>query len=218
MAELLGAVFDLDGLLVDSEGLKFRSITEVLAGYGVELFEDEFIERWIGRGYGFREGIERHGLMEHHDAIHARQTEVYLKLIHDELELMPGARYALKELKRRGMKLALATASRVQFMEATVEKFALMEHMDAVISGSEITTSKPDPEIYLEAVSRIGLAPDVCVAFEDSNGGVESAKAAGLFCVAVPNRYTEEMDLSRADLSIGSLERAVWAVDKLSTI
>ena len=55
MAELLGAVFDLDGLLVDSEGLKFRSITEVLAGYGEELFEDEFIERWIGRGYGFRE-------------------------------------------------------------------------------------------------------------------------------------------------------------------
>ncbi len=218
MAELAGAVFDLDGLLVDSEGLKYRSITEVLAEYGEELFEDEFIERWLGRGYGFREGIERHGLMEHHDAIHAKQTEVYLELIHNELELMPGARYALKELKSRGMKLALATASRPQFMEATMEKFSLMDYMDAVISGGEITTSKPDPEIYLEVVKRIGLEPGECVAFEDSNGGVESARAAGLFCVAVPNRYTEGMDLSKAHFIIGSLERAVWAVDRLSSL
>jgi HAD superfamily hydrolase (TIGR01509 family) len=129
---------------------------------------------------------------------------------------MPGAVDTMAGLRGRGLKLALATGSRKEFMDATVKRFGLMEYLDAAVSGSEVRANKPEPDVYLEAAGKLGLEPRACVAFEDSRGGVESAKAAGMLCVAVPNRYTAGMDLSPADLRIPDLTRGVWAMEELS--
>lgn len=215
MPPLKGAIYDLDGTVVDSEGLKFCSLVETLGEYGVELDRDEFMSKWVGRGPGFTEGLERHGLIVHYDDIWRRQTELYMGYIEGELELMPGLIASMEALSGRGMRLGLATGSRRVFMDATMERFGLDRHLEAAVSGSDVPANKPAPDVYEEAVRRLGLVPGECVAFEDSRAGMLSALSAGLWTVVIPNDFTVHMDLSDAHVRMGSLEDALEAVEVL---
>ena len=174
MPPLKGAVFDLDGTVVDSEGLKFRSLVETLGEYGVELDREEFMSKWVGRGLGFTEGLERHGLIVHYDDIWKRQTELYMGYIEGELELKPGVIASMEALSERGMKLGLATGSRNVFMDATIGRFGLDRYLEVALSGYDVPANKPAPDVYEGAVRRLGLVPGECVAFEDSRAGMLS--------------------------------------------
>ena len=87
-----------------------------------------------------------------------------------------------------------------------LERFGIHEHFDAIVSREDVTRTKPDPELYRMAIQRLSVSPRESIAFEDSTNGIRAAKAAELFCVAVPNPLTADLDLSEADLQLPSLE------------
>ena len=100
----------------------------------------------------------------------------------------------------------MASSSRGAWIQKVLAELGLERQFDATAGGDEVRRAKPDPDVYLLAARRLGAAPEACVALEDSQHGVRSAKAAGMACIAVPSPLTRQMDFSAADLVVGSLD------------
>lgn len=125
------------------------------------------------------------------------------------LELMRGAEPLVTSLHERGVRLAITTSAVRSSIEVILDRFSLRDHFELIVEGAEVVHGKPDPEAYLVTARRLRVRPAACVVFEDSQVGVESAKRAGTYCVAVRNpaaRLTQ--DLSSADVILDSLEQA----------
>jgi len=118
---------------------------------------------------------------------------------------MGGVRDYVADAKRMGLLLAVASSSSRAWVLGHLERLGLGAQWDAVRTRDDVARTKPAPDLYLSAVAALGVAPEEAVAFEDSANGIAAAKDAGLLCVAVPNALTAGMDLSRADLRLGSL-------------
>jgi HAD superfamily hydrolase (TIGR01509 family) len=128
------------------------------------------------------------------------------KALCDEYQtLMPGAVELLERLKTQGLRLAVVSSGRKPYVESVLEKWGLRKYFDDIIGGDEVTIGKPGPEPYLNALKDLCLLPADCVVVEDSQSGIESAKAAGCYCIAVRNPNTPPQDCSRADLVVDSL-------------
>ncbi len=115
----------------------------------------------------------------------------------------PGFHELVNRLAQAGMRLALASNSDRIHVDRVVDQLGIRGFFDLIVTGDQVPQGKPGPDIYLLAVSQLNVLPRECVALEDSQPGIESAKAAGLYCIAVPTLFTRHQDLSRADL-IGS--------------
>lgn len=205
----IGVVFDLDGLLVDSEGLQARAFAIALAPFGVAL-DDETFSRFVGIStwQNFRDLARIHPhLAPHLEEIQARKDRAYQDLVEREMRPMPGARSLVESLHRSGIPMAVASSSPRADVKASLSWAGLSAWLDRIAAGDEVARPKPAPDLYLRATEMIGLAPSRCVALEDAQAGVAAAKAAGLACIAIPNRYTRHHDLSRADLILPSLEQ-----------
>jgi HAD superfamily hydrolase (TIGR01509 family) len=125
-----------------------------------------------------------------------------------DLSLLPGVERTVRALHQRGLVLAVASSAVRGSIEAILRRFRLRELFALVVDGSEVARGKPDPEAYLLTARRLGVAPGECVVFEDSQVGVASAKAAGMYCIAVRNRHAQQrQDLSAADAELESFEQ-----------
>jgi HAD superfamily hydrolase (TIGR01509 family) len=135
-----------------------------------------------------------------------QRREVYYREMTAMQSLLPGVEDYLNEARARSMKLAIASSSRRQWIVEHLDRLGIpADQWDALVTREDVPQTKPDPGLYLEALRRIKLRPEEAIAFEDSHNGVRAAKAAHLFCVAVPNPMTAKMDLTMADLRIDSL-------------
>ena len=121
--------------------------------------------------------------------------------------LLPGAAWLVDELLRRGMRLAVASSSRTEWVEVCLATLGLLSKFHAIVTGDMVKHGKPDPEIYLKAAAALGFAPERCLAIEDAPKGVQSAYRAGMTVVAVDTPYTAGLDISEADARIPSLDR-----------
>ena len=200
-------VFDFDGLILDTEIPVLESWQRVYREHGVELPMDTWLETIGTSDHDFdpfahlqelvgrpleREPLQANRIL-HRDAIlHAQHT-------------LPGVREYLAEARQMGLKLAVASSSRRAWVVGHLERLGIHEHWDAVKTADDVERTKPDPALYLAAVSALGVQPAEAVAFEDSRNGVLAAKAAGMWCVAVPARLTLGMDFTEADLVVDSL-------------
>jgi HAD superfamily hydrolase (TIGR01509 family) len=204
-ANLIEAViFDMDGVLVDSEPLQYEAYRRVFADHGAVVERDEFIRLWVGRGSVLHEHIERHGLRVSVEEVRRSKKTVYDELVREKLKLRPGLLGLLRRLHRQ-LLTALASSAHPDSVSVVLEKFKLTEYFDAILTGGDVEHNKPHPEIYLKAAERLGVAPEQCLALEDSTAGVTSAKAAGMRVIALPHEYTRGQDFSRADLLITDL-------------
>lgn len=184
-----GAIFDMDGVLVDSERLYMRFWQEACAFNGFEMTGEMALSlrsnspetaipkfrMWFGESadyYGIRE-LRRKLMAEYIDK--------------SGVDLKPGAQEIIEYLKQKGIKTALATASPVKRARHYLEPHGLFDKLDAVVSGTSVPRSKPAPDIYLAAAGLLGIPPHECIAVEDSPAGVVSAKTAGCFTVMVPD-------------------------------
>jgi HAD superfamily hydrolase (TIGR01509 family) len=200
-------VFDFDGLILETEIPVLESWRKVYDDHGVVLPLDVWMEtigtadhdfdpfahlqELVGRPLD-REPLQQNRIL-HRDAIlHAMET-------------LPGVRDYLEEARRMKLKLAVASSSRRRWVLGHLQRLGIHEHWDAVRTADDVVRTKPDPELYLAAVDALGVEPREAVAFEDSENGVKAAKAAGLWCVAVPAELTLGMDFSQADLVLGSM-------------
>lgn len=136
----------------------------------------------------------------------------------EKISLMPYAKEAVELFKSNGLKIALASGSPWKEVMLKLRNTSLSGLFPLVITGSDVERGKPYPDIYLLASKRLGLRPSECISFEDTQAGVESAKAAGLKCFAIPCEYTRQQDFSKADGIFESLEEAVRMVHGMHLI
>jgi len=202
------AIFDMDGLIIDSEPLWREAEIDVFGSLGVPLTDamcrettglryDEVVRYWHARFPW--EGAD--------DEVTSRLLGAAQSLIVERGKLMTGARDAIVGLHENGLRLAIASSSPMTLIEAVVERFGLGEYFAVLHSAEDEYAGKPDPAVYVTALSMLGVDAHECVALEDSVSGVRSAKAAGAIVVAVPDpEAARDPGFAEADLVLSSLE------------
>ncbi|MGI9225426.1 MAG: hexitol phosphatase HxpB [Woeseiaceae bacterium] len=203
------AIFDMDGLLIDSEPLWREAEVEVFGSVGVPL-TDEMCRETTGmrhdavvRYWHERYPWDEPGLEE----MTANLVEAAQSLIVERGVLMAGAEKAIRILHQHGLRLAIASSSPLSLIEAVVKKFELSNYFPVLHSADDEKFGKPDPAVYLSTMSTLGVSPGECVALEDSVSGIRAAKAAGAFAIAVPDPVTvDEPEFAEADVVLSSLE------------
>jgi HAD superfamily hydrolase (TIGR01509 family) len=208
-------IFDMDGVIVDSEPYSMQALVDILRQYGVEPTEND-----LRRSYGrrvrddFVDYFSRYGVTADVDTAIAHKHARYYHLAAGHLQPFPGVMSLLKHLRHCGYHLALASSGDRVKVAFGMQALGLNGVFEAIVSGDDVTHSKPDPEIYLTAAQRLGVPPAACIAIEDAPAGVEAAKRAGMRCIAVTNSVGREQ-LHKADLIIDSLERDLSSVLRL---
>jgi HAD superfamily hydrolase (TIGR01509 family) len=204
-SSIQAVVFDMDGVIVDSESYSMRALVDVLREHGIEPTEDER-QRSYGRRVtdDFRDFFARYGVAADLDVAVARKRARYFELAAGNLAPFPGAMALIARVRRSGRRLALASSGDRAKVAFSMNALALDGAFEVVVTGDEIARGKPDPEIYLTAATRLGVAPAACVAIEDAPHGVEAARRAGMRCIAVTNSVAREQ-LANADLVVASL-------------
>lgn len=202
---MIALLFDLDGLLADTERLHSRAYREALAEIGVEVSEEEYGEHWIRRGLGIAEMCALRSVTHSPEVLRARKAVLYDQLVRATVQPMPGARALLERLEGK-VPMAIATSCFRDAADAVLETLGFHRFFTAVVTGSDVTRPKPAPDLFLEAARRLSTPPARCVALEDAEKGVRSALAGGIRVVAVPNEHTRHHDFSRATLVVESLE------------
>ncbi len=202
-------VFDMDGVLIDSEPVHYES-TRI-------LFEDEF-------GIPFPESANteflgstdrcmfetlkaRHQLQPPLEEIISRRKALYMDLLErDGLPWRDGIRDLIADLSESGYRLGVATSGLTRIVEPTLKAGNIRHLFEVVVTGDDVPTPKPAPDIYLEAARRLAIDPARCVAIEDTDVGVRAAKAAGMTVIAFPNSTTRGMDFGPADVVTQKVE------------
>jgi putative hydrolase of the HAD superfamily len=200
-------IFDFDGLIVDTETARYYAWKEVIESHGAELPLSVWHEN-IGLPSEAFDPLEylkkRARTPVDLEAVRKRKNEVFWSRMEGE-SLRHGIKEYLEEGKRRGLKMAICSSSPRKWIEQNLPRWGIDGQFDAIVTGSDVEKIKPDPELYLKVLALLQLPAESCIAFEDSPKGVQSAKAAGIFCVAVPNSITLETDLAGADVKVHSL-------------
>lgn len=201
---LRGLVFDFDGLICDTETSSYETAREIYAEHGVELT----LERWQTRigthGWHWLADLEAAvGPLSNFDALVERRRLAHRERLEAELS-MPGVDEFTAQAVEAGLTLAVASSSTIGWVTEHLDRLGLLDRFTSISTSEDGVPAKPEPEVYLRALQAIGVEPDEAIAFEDSPNGVAAAKAAGLVCVAVPNRMTKSLDLSAADAIVGS--------------
>lgn len=209
--QLAAVVFDMDGLLVDTETLSFRAWTAHLArDYGVTLDEALYatmvgtteLESWtIARD---KLGLPV-VLPNDFPQLSTAANALYREELAQGVEPMPGAVELAQACRAAGLRVGIASSSSLAQIERVVHWLGLATSFDALTSGHEVPHSKPDPAIYRLACARLGVPSSAAVALEDSRPGVLAARAAGLRCLVVPNVHTRDHDFTPASRVVPSL-------------
>lgn len=216
MPQKPGAViFDMDGLMIDSEGNQSVSYEKVLREHGVEpQYDAHGVIQVVGMRAvdNWKRLKDKHDLAASVEELMARKKEIYHALLREGVQIQPGLIELLADLKTKDIKRAIASSSTRGSIDLVIGHLGLHDYFDAIVSGEDVIHGKPAPDIYLKATRLIDVSPGDCVALEDAGEGVAAAKAAGMKVIAVPNLYTEKQDFSEADLVIGSLQELSWDV------
>jgi mannitol-1-/sugar-/sorbitol-6-/2-deoxyglucose-6-phosphatase len=209
-------VFDMDGVLLDSEPIWRAVEREVFAGLGIEVTEAELMRTMgvriadVVAGWYARHPWEGPTPQEVAEEIVERVADT----IRREGRLNDGAVEAIDHFHGLGLPLALASSSPMRLIRAVLSMGGLEDRIDVVLTAEEEERGKPDPAVYLTAARRLGVAPERCLAIEDSLTGIRAAKAAGMVCIALPEHPAEEARDAGADLVLDSLKELddrIWA-------
>jgi HAD superfamily hydrolase (TIGR01509 family) len=205
-------IFDMDGLLLDTETLWHEAEVELFARHGATFTWDDKMAV-IGTSYDFTAQYfaERLGRPpEEGDALVDEMVELMHERVRRQVEARPGARELVDGLRRLDeVRLGLASNSPRFLVDDALAAAGLGDAFEAIVTSDDVEHAKPAPDIYLAACERLGVDPSQSVALEDSASGVAAAKAAGLTCIAVPQ--FAETDVSAADQVVESLEELLHA-------
>jgi beta-phosphoglucomutase len=202
-------VFDFDGVLADSEPLHLRAYQEVLSPLGVTLTRDDYYARFLGYNDEemFRKLAEAQGRkMDEREleALIAEKCLVFDAAVETANVLYPGAAACIERMAA-AFPVGIASGALRHEIEAVLRRGGLERHIRFIVASGETPNSKPAPDPYRRAAELHGLPPAECVAVEDSRWGIESAKSAGLSCIAVTHTYPRE-GLTMADRIVASLD------------
>ncbi|MGH2507089.1 MAG: HAD family hydrolase [Ktedonobacteraceae bacterium] len=206
---LQALVFDFDGLILDTEWPEFQVWQELCLEYQVELA----LETWlpcIGTG-ATTKVFDPHTYLEAQIGYALNRVEIAARCrlrnraLIDAQPILPGVEALLHEAKRRGLGLAVASSSTRTWVDGHLQRLGLAQYFDLLICGSEVARTKPYPDLYLAALSQLGVSASQAIAFEDSLNGMRAAQQAGIFCIVVPNLLTQHLVFEPLDLQLPSL-------------
>lgn len=206
---LRGVIFDMDGVLCDSEPYMIRAAQPLyVERYGLTIGPEAF-EPFYGCGdIEFICGPpEQQGVVVDRDALMTAFFQSYFRLVEGDMQALPGVVDLVQRVHERGLPMAVATSSEGRKLEANLAVIGL-DHawFDALVCAADVKRKKPAPDLFLVAAERLGIDPAHGVVVEDSISGVQAAKAAGCMCVAVRTNYGEaELREAGADVVIADL-------------
>ena len=208
-------IFDMDGLLIDSEPFWRQSHKTVLAAYGHEVTEDD-VRAAAGKRTADQVAIwqERFGFTEpSNEAVTDQIVDDVIKAIHTHGKPLAGVNQLIKELHVHNMPLAVASSSSERLINVVLDRLGVKDYMQAVHSGENEKRGKPFPDVFLATARSLGVRPEDCLVFEDSLNGVKAAIAAGMRCIAVPEEPYEAQAFidAQAERIISSLEEIHWS-------
>jgi beta-phosphoglucomutase len=201
-----GVLFDMDGVLVDSEEFICRAAIGMFRENGIDVKPEDFLP-FVGMGENkYLGGVAlKYWMNADIEEIKLRTYQLYEKMVKGKLKPLPGALDFIRKCRHNGFKLALATSADRYKMEVNLKEMGLSESsFDTTVNGLEVERRKPFPDIYIEAAARLGLRPEECLVVEDAVSGVKSGKAAGCKCLALTTSFKAE-DLKEADWICGTL-------------
>jgi HAD superfamily hydrolase (TIGR01509 family) len=207
--QIKAIIFDFDGLIADTETAFLQSWQEVFDRFGVD-FPYEKILSSVGADLDAI-GFDPYTLLETALGYPPARAKVEAARAAREMELarqqptLPGVREYIADALRLGMRLAVASSSPCRWVEGHLDRLGLSSHFSAVKTADHVERIKPSPLLYQAALQALGLAPEQAFAIEDSLNGLHAAKGAGLFCVIVPNAFTDALSFDGADLKLSSL-------------
>ncbi|MDD5696593.1 MAG: HAD family phosphatase [Candidatus Pacebacteria bacterium] len=205
-------LFDLDGTLFKTEAYQIKAWDEVLKKRGITVSPKDYF-KYIGKTAleVEKDLIKDFGLDIQEGELEKEKEELILKWFRGEdLELMPYAREALEFFSNQpDFKLALCTSGSEKEVVCKLKKNNLSDKFDVIITKDDVSRGKPAPDVYLEAMERMGLQGYQCLAIEDTEHGLEAAKRAGAFCFAIPQEFSLGQDFSKADKVLESLKDVV---------
>ena len=199
-------IFDFDGLIFDSETPDFISWQETYADFGVELSRDVWNQH-IGT-ITFNPYLHLDELVGRpldRQAVWAKRKARDNELLAAQT-ILPGVEAYLAEARQLGLKIGLASSSNHSWVDAHLQRLGLFEQFEVIFCSDDVgDVGKPDPAVYLAAIAALQIEPNQGLALEDSPNGVTAAKGAGLWCTAVPNQMTRDLNLDHADYRLNSL-------------
>ena len=199
-------IFDMDGVIINSEPLHFQVEKELLEELGGNLTKEAH-ESFVGTtDYNMWKKLkEQFNLKPSVEEIIEMKKERFLSRI-DEVKLTENFIDFMLILYNEGFPMAIASSNNRKIVDAVVKKFRLDKYMKFIISGEEVKKGKPDPEIFLTAAKKIDVSPQGCLVIEDAENGVKAAKAAGMKCIGLKNIGSGNQNLSEADLVVNSFK------------
>ena len=205
-------VFDFDGLILDTEEPVYRSWLEVYQAHGEELPFERWVQIVGSTTTGFHpqhhleERLGRALPKEVLDRRIGRRTELVLAQ-----KLLPGVVSHIDQAKGMGLKVGVASSSTAEWVRGHLARLGILEQFDCLRCRDDVAHAKPEPDLYVAVLDCLGVAASDAFAIEDSPNGVMAAKRAGMRCVAIPNSITARLDLSGADVLLGSLAEITLA-------
>jgi beta-phosphoglucomutase len=204
-----GVLFDMDGVLVDSEPFICKAAIMMFSEIGLKVSPDDF-RSFIGTGENRYIGgvAEKYGLAVDIEKVKARTYQIYETIIRGKLKPLSGACDFVNSCRDRGFKVAIATSADTVKMEVNLREIGMpVSLFHATITGLEVENKKPFPDIYIKAAEKIRLKPEECLVVEDAVSGIEAAKSAGCRSLAVTSSFSKSL-LSAAD----------WICESLSNV
>ncbi|HJW37206.1 MAG TPA: HAD family phosphatase [Candidatus Udaeobacter sp.] len=215
-------IFDLDGVLADSEPWWNEIDAKLLAEYGV-TYRGEYHRNVLGVSYRLALGFYKKtfGLSAPTEELMRRRGEIAAEFFASRVGLFPSARAVIAELRQMNLRLAVATSSVSTSARPFLDRHRLTAFFDVIVTGEEIERGKPSPDIYLSAAERLSIPADACLVVEDALSGIAAAGAAGMCVAAIPDtrfvdarEYEKQADYLLGNLSeIPALVRSIAAAD-----
>lgn len=210
-------IFDMDGVLIDSEPLHKQVEREILSSLGVIISPEEHSklagvgrEMWtmLGDAYGYNKEVTE-------EELHEDKRRIYMqRLASNPLPVIDGVCEIIEFAKSHTMKLAVASSSSRENIEFVTKGIGIFSDFNTIVSGDELPKTKPDPAIFIKTGILLGTKPEECIVIEDSANGVAAAKGAGMFCIGFRNPNSGNQDLSRADIVVDHLKEVIDIIRK----
>jgi HAD superfamily hydrolase (TIGR01509 family) len=201
-------IFDLDGVLIDSEPLHALADNQLLTESGIgtpETYFDRFVG-WTNKAM-WEEIKKDYNIALSTDELIALQLPLKLKLLREgDYNSVPGIIELLERIKKMEIPMAIASSSPRQFIEEVLEKIGVKQYFTLWLSGEEVERSKPEPDIFLKVAELLNVNPNECLVIEDSTSGIIAAKRAGMRCIGYKNVNSGNQNLSEADLIVSKIE------------
>jgi HAD superfamily hydrolase (TIGR01509 family) len=206
MHNIQAIIFDMDGVVSDTQKLHSRVERAVLLEYGIDITEKEIVFLYAGTkdNTQFRTEFEKHGVTADFKEAAEKKLAMLEKIAEEEIIAIPGFMEFLDKVHTR-FKLAVASGANTQFVDRVLSALKIRDKFDVFIGGDKVSHGKPNPELFLSAAKKLQVDPENCLVIEDAKNGIKAAKNAGMKCIGILTTHTRSQ-LNGADKIIKSFD------------